>query len=89
MVLSNGTVDQPANDNDAGVALRHTQLYANVLPAIFGKANGMGDIEALSNSAPLEIGNRLWCDTGVSGVGRPQRHPGSRRGWVPTVSTCA
>ncbi len=29
-----------------------------------GKANGVGDIELLTSPAPLEIGNRLWCDTG-------------------------
>ncbi len=28
----------------------------------FGKTNGMGDIEALCDEAPLEIGNRVWAD---------------------------
>ncbi len=55
-------------NNEVGIALRHTALYGNGL-GFFGKANGLGDVEALVDSAPLELGNRLWCDTGVSGVG--------------------
>ena len=31
----------------------------------FGKAASMGDVELLTDPAPLEIGNRLWCDTGA------------------------
>ncbi len=57
-----------ATGNEAGLALRHTQLYNNA-DGFFAKANGLGDVEALLDSAPLELGNRLWCDTGVSGVG--------------------
>jgi len=33
-------------------------------PCGMGKAAGVGDIELLTAPAPLEIGNRLWCDTG-------------------------
>lgn len=33
----------------------------------FGKANGLGDIEALTNPAPIEIGNRVWRDTNNNG----------------------
>ena len=32
---------------------------------LFGKAHGMGDVELLTDPAPLEIGNRLWCDAGA------------------------
>ncbi|MBN8682228.1 MAG: choice-of-anchor E domain-containing protein, partial [Chitinophagales bacterium] len=41
----------------------------NVL--LFGKANGLGDLELLCNSAPLEIGNRVWADTDNDGVQDP------------------
>ncbi len=34
----------------------------------FGKANGLGDIEAFSDAAPIEIGNRVWKDTNANGV---------------------
>ena len=33
----------------------------------FGKANGLGDIEALCDAAPLEIGNRVWIDLDADG----------------------
>lgn len=34
----------------------------------FGKATGMGDIELLSDPAPIEIGNLVWEDTDQDGV---------------------
>ncbi len=34
----------------------------------FGKANGLGDMELLSNPAPLEIGNRIWSDDNNNGI---------------------
>lgn len=39
--------------------------------ARFDKANAMGDIEALCDAAPLEIGNRVWNDTNSNGVQDP------------------
>lgn len=33
----------------------------------FGKANGLGDVEALTNPPPVEIGNRVWRDTNNNG----------------------
>lgn len=44
---------------------------SNLTPAIdgyFGKSNGMGDIEVLSDPAPLEIGNRVWLDSDGDGI---------------------
>jgi hypothetical protein len=37
----------------------------------FGKANGLGDIEALCDQAPIEIGNRIWLDANGDGVQDP------------------
>ena len=34
----------------------------------FGKVNGMSDIEVLCNSAPLQIGNRVWFDSDRDGI---------------------
>lgn len=34
----------------------------------FGKANGLGDIEAMCAPAPLQVGNRVWCDRNHNGV---------------------
>ncbi len=39
--------------------------------ALFDKANGLGDLEALCPAAPLEIGNRVWQDTDGDGVQDP------------------
>jgi len=36
--------------------------------ANFGKANGLGDIEVVTDPAPIEIGNRVWMDTDSDGV---------------------
>lgn len=41
----------------------------------FGKANGMGNVQALCEAAPIEIGNRIWRDTNVNGVQDPGELP--------------
>ena len=37
-----------------------------------GKANGIGDLELLCESAPIEVGNRVWVDADNDGVQDPQ-----------------
>ena len=55
--------------NTTGERLQNVRLRASTgLPINFGKANGLGDIEALCNAAPVEIGNRVWLDTDNDGV---------------------
>ena len=49
-------------------------VYAGT-PATFGKANGLGDIEALCAAAPIEIGNRVWLDANGDGVQDPSEAP--------------
>jgi SdrD B-like domain/IPTL-CTERM motif len=39
------------------------------------KSSGMGDLEALCNLAPLEIGNRIWKDLNGNGVQDPGEPP--------------
>lgn len=34
----------------------------------FNKGNGLGDLELLCDSAPIEVGNRVWADTNANGV---------------------
>ncbi len=41
----------------------------------FAKINGIGDIEVLADSAPIEIGNRVWRDTDGDGVQDPGEAP--------------
>lgn len=40
-------------------------------PTTFGKANAVGDLEAICGSEPLEIGNRVWEDLDRDGVQDP------------------
>jgi trimeric autotransporter adhesin len=40
-------------------------------PSSFGKSNGMGDVEILSDAMPIEIGNRIWSDINANGVQDP------------------
>jgi len=39
------------------------------------KANGLGDIELLCDSAPIEIGNRVWQDSNRDGIQDPGEPP--------------
>lgn len=41
----------------------------------FWKSNGLGDIEAMCDAAPIEIGNRVWRDTDGDGVQDPGELP--------------
>ena len=43
--------------------------------ADFGKANGIGNIQALCEAAPIEIGNRVWLDANNNGVQDPGESP--------------
>lgn len=49
-----------------GSRTRSAKLYSG-WPA-FGKANGIGDIEALCDEAPLEIGQYIWADVDSDGI---------------------
>ena len=40
-------------------------------PNSFGKNNGLGDLEALCNDAPIVIGDRVWADINSDGVQNP------------------
>ena len=59
--------------NTAGTKLRSYQLYAgtNTGNGFFGKAHGVGDLELLCDSAPIEIGNRVWNDLNGDGIQDP------------------
>ncbi|MBK7801612.1 MAG: hypothetical protein IPJ55_02845 [Chloracidobacterium sp.] len=58
-----------------GAAFRNYTLYQNPNSTgtddTFGKSNGLGDIEALCDAAPLQIGNRIWRDANANGVQDP------------------
>ncbi|HFC11553.1 MAG TPA: hypothetical protein ENJ56_01820, partial [Anaerolineae bacterium] len=46
-------------------------LVYDLNPDTFGKANGLGDIEALCDAAPTQVGNRVWNDDNANGVQDP------------------
>lgn len=51
--------------NTTGAQMRGYLAYA---AGDFGKANGMGNVIALCDAAPIEIGNRVWLDSNANGV---------------------
>ncbi len=60
--------------NSTGAQNRGYIAYSAGAPH-FAKANGIGNVEALCDAAPIEIGNRVWRDTNVNGVQDPGEAP--------------
>ena len=61
-------------DNKTGEAPRAYQIFGQdggsptQTPTTFGKANGLGDLELLCASQPIEVGNRIWNDLDKDGI---------------------
>jgi len=58
-------------NNRTGQALNSGYLFyvtVGLNRETFSKAGGVGDVEVLCDSAPIEIGNRVWRDTNNNGV---------------------
>ena len=75
--LNDGGVRRFANSD--GSWSRAYRLYngaSNNNPTDFGKNNGVGDLEAVCDSAPIEIGNRVWIDTIQNGIPNGIQDPG-------------
>jgi hypothetical protein len=53
------------------------ELYygVNTSDGVFGKANGLGDLELLCDAAPIQVGNYVWKDTDKDGVQDPCETP--------------
>lgn len=54
--------------NNDGIAKNGKVLYQGQDASVFGKANGLGDLEIITAPAPIEIGNRVWFDANANGV---------------------
>lgn len=56
--------------NGTGATAKSYRIYNGSLTNIgpLGKANGLGDLAALCDAAPIEIGNRIWEDANGNGV---------------------
>jgi len=63
--------------DDAGKKRKAFQLFwdASLSDAGFGKGHALGDLELLTEAAPVEIGNRLWIDTNKDGIQDPDEMP--------------
>lgn len=55
-------------NNSTGQMLGAYDVYLDADLGNFGKTNGGGDAEVLSEAAPLQIGNRVWSDADSDGV---------------------
>jgi uncharacterized repeat protein (TIGR01451 family) len=66
-------------DNGSGSGITGSSGY-------MGKGSGIGDIELLCDSAPLQIGNRVWNDTDGDGIQDPGE-PGLANVSVSLIAT--
>lgn len=66
-------------NNSDGKVNKGYEIYPSTTGAsqtlFMGKASGLGDVEALCDAAPLEIGNRVWLDGNRNGVQDPGEAP--------------
>ena len=64
-------------DNATGTAVASYGLVPNSkLPTVsWGKGNGLGDLVALCEPAPIEVGNRVWLDANGNGMQEPGEKP--------------
>ncbi len=68
-------------DNETGGPVEAYALFAGRIDGdgsatgVVGKASGLGDIEALCDPAPVEIGNYVWFDIDGDGVQDPDEAP--------------
>ncbi len=63
-------------DNGDGSREKGYNVYTgDGTDSTFSKANGLGDLEALCDAAPIEIGNYVWLDPDKDGVQDPDETP--------------
>ncbi|WP_328753010.1 SpaA isopeptide-forming pilin-related protein [Streptomyces sp. NBC_00285] len=85
-----GTVYDPINAYEQGVRswtadsgaiegnllVQPTYDTSTPLPQnLFGKANGLADLELVCDQAPVQIGNRVWYDSNGNGIQDPSEPP--------------
>ena len=74
-VAKNGGVGYPnAGSGVIFFALDGPQANPNKAGG-FNKTNGMSNVEALCDQAPVQIGNRVWIDTNKDGIQDPDEPP--------------
>ena len=58
------------SSNATGARTRSHEVHTSTGPT-FGKANGLGDLEALCAAAPIQVGDRVFDDRDADGVQDP------------------
>ena len=79
-VLSGGAAWFSTSATAPGTRTKSYEVFAQNQTGTFGKANGLGDVEALCDPAPIEIGNFVWNDLNHNGI-QDANEPG-----IPTVT---
>ncbi|MCE9564475.1 MAG: carboxypeptidase regulatory-like domain-containing protein [Planctomycetes bacterium] len=58
-------------NNTTGVLDKAYRIYVDGATRTFGKTNGMGGLTYERETAPVEIGNRVWDDANANGIQDP------------------
>ena len=61
-------IDGPDFPNVGGGTMFYSTSSEPLSAGGFQKVNGMSDVEALCDQAPIQIGNRVWIDTDKDGI---------------------
>ena len=72
--------DRGDKTRDYGILSGHGDVY--------GKTNGLGDLEVLCDLPPIEIGNRVWYDYDENGIQNPGEAPIANVALTLLDSTC-
>lgn len=72
--MVNATGGQDADINAGGGVMYYSKT-GSMSAGSFRKVNGMADIEAACDQAPVQIGNRVWIDTDKDGIQDPGEAP--------------
>ena len=70
-----GTGGVNAFDNATGAIRGSLDVMLSTSQGSFAKLNSMGDVDAMCDRAPVEIGNRLWIDADSDGIQDPGEAP--------------
>ncbi|MFJ4103724.1 SdrD B-like domain-containing protein [Amycolatopsis japonica] len=84
---SDGSMQNPDHTNSYRINVTDTDPMGDG----WGKANGLADLEALCDLAPIQIGNRIWFDADSDGVqdGGEAPVPGVKAEAVPCAGGAA
>jgi uncharacterized repeat protein (TIGR01451 family) len=55
-------------NSESGVRTNSYRLYQNPADGNYLKGSALGDVDFVCDTAPVEIGNRVWKDTNANGV---------------------